>query len=185
MPSFIEKIEEASKDLLYMSESDYPLEPFVWKREAKPPPNETEAEASEDKKADKEVTAKKHKTKKQVKKEISKENASSSSSTVLAPPTPAAATAADVLKNAGREAGAKVEEITLEQFFHRATKIEDWYGDEEKESAQKFSDLQKLIETDLKDIKVFRVGEIEIDIYVVGVDADGNLAGLKTTAIET
>lgn len=148
-------------DLLYMSESDYPLEPFVWKRES-----ETKKEVKEKQVAGDETSKK-------------KEASSATASTGIQP------TADDVLKNSKRESGTMVEEISLEKFFSRATKIEDWYEEEEKESAQKFSGLQKLLESNLKNIKVFRVGEIEIDVYVVGIDEDGNLAGLKTTVVET
>lgn len=155
MPSLIEKLKEASKDLLYMSESDYPLEPFVWKREENLP----------------DETKKKDKTTGQANKENAVGN--------ILP------TADDVLKNSKGEPETKIEEISPEKFFHRATKIEDWYEDEERESAQKFSELRKLFESNLKNIKVFRVGEIEIDIYVVGVDTDGNFVGLKTTVVET
>lgn len=164
MPSLIEKLNEASEDLLYMSESDYPLEPFVWKREAQP--SDKIERADEEQQAESETSKKKEVT--------------LSALSVAAHPT-----ADDVLKNSEREAGTKIEEVTLEKFFHRATKIEDWYEDEEKASAQKFADLQTLLESNLSSIKVFRVGEIEIDVYVVGIDDDGNLAGIKTRVIET
>jgi hypothetical protein len=42
-----------------------------------------------------------------------------------------------------------------------------------------------LLEENLADLTVFRIGSIRIDIYVVGLDADGNLAGIKTKAVET
>jgi hypothetical protein len=32
---------------------------------------------------------------------------------------------------------------------------------------------------------VFKVGRVELDIYVVGLDENGNLMGIKTKAVET
>lgn len=80
---------------------------------------------------------------------------------------------------------APVEERNFEDFFNRLTKTEDWFGDEETKSAKKFGELKELLEENLKGLKVFKVGRIEIDIYVVGLDRQGNLAGIKTQAVET
>ena len=78
-----------------------------------------------------------------------------------------------------------IEEKDFNEFFARLTEIQDWFGDEEKATAQKFADLKNLLEQNLKDVKVFRVGKIQIDIYVVGLDAQGNLTGIQTKAVET
>lgn len=78
-----------------------------------------------------------------------------------------------------------VEERDFAELFNRLTKMQDWFGDEEKETAGKFSALRNLLETDLKDLKVFKVGTIELDVYVVGLDAEGNLMGIQTKAVET
>jgi hypothetical protein len=37
----------------------------------------------------------------------------------------------------------------------------------------------------LKDIRGYRVGEIEIDIYVLGKDSSGDVVGLQTLSVET
>lgn len=79
----------------------------------------------------------------------------------------------------------RVEEKDFTEFFGRLTEIQDWFGEEEKETAQKFTDLKNFLEKNLKDLKVFKIGEIQIDVYVVGLDAEGNLTGIKTKAVET
>lgn len=79
----------------------------------------------------------------------------------------------------------KIEEKDFTDFFKNLTKIQDWYGDEEKETAAKFSTVQRLLEENLKDLKVFKVGQIEIDIYAVGLDSQSILTGIKTKAVET
>ena len=45
--------------------------------------------------------------------------------------------------------------------------------------------LIKVLKENLKGIKVIRVGVVQISCYVAGIDADGDIAGLLTTAIET
>lgn len=89
------------------------------------------------------------------------------------------------LSQMGNEPDAPVEERDFAGFFARLTKIQDWFGDEEKQIAARFAELKELLERNLKDVKVFKVGRIELDIYVVGLDADGKLSGIKTKAVET
>lgn len=78
-----------------------------------------------------------------------------------------------------------IAEKGFEDFFKNLTAIQDWFGDEEKETVQKFSKLKDLLQKNLRDLKVFKIGQIEIDIYVVGLDANSVLTGVKTKAVET
>ncbi|HYP50404.1 MAG TPA: nuclease A inhibitor family protein [Pyrinomonadaceae bacterium] len=96
-----------------------------------------------------------------------------------------AVTKENLLRQTGNKPDAPVEERDFATFFTRLTKIEDWFGEEEKQAAAKFARLKELLERNLKDLRVFKVGRIEIDVYVVGLDAQGNLAGIKTQAVET
>lgn len=78
-----------------------------------------------------------------------------------------------------------IEERDFADFFKNLTEIMDWYGDEEKETAEKFSTVEKLLEENLKNLKVFKVGQIEIDIYVIGLNSQSTLTGITTKAVET
>ena len=49
----------------------------------------------------------------------------------------------------------------------------------------RFGQMRSVLEAHLTDTVVFRVGEIHIDVYVVGRTACGEVAGLHTVAIET
>ncbi len=44
---------------------------------------------------------------------------------------------------------------------------------------------EELLENNLKGLKVFKIGKIQLDVYVVGIDAEGKLTGIKTNAVET
>jgi hypothetical protein len=79
----------------------------------------------------------------------------------------------------------KSETLDPAVFFDRLTTNKDWFGWNEIARAKKFAQLEEILRSNLHDLKVSRVGHIRIDIYVVGSDADGNLAGIKTKAVET
>jgi hypothetical protein len=78
-----------------------------------------------------------------------------------------------------------VREQTIDFFFQHPTKIEDWFGEEEIKTAENFLNLKKTLEENLKDIKVYKIGEIKIDVLIIGLDEKGNLAGVRTKGVET
>jgi len=90
-----------------------------------------------------------------------------------------------LLDQIGKPSDAPVEERDFAELFARLTGIKDWFGDQEKAAAGKFGVLKNLLEVNLTDLKVFKVGRIQLDVYVVGLDADGNLTGIQTKAVET
>ena len=96
-----------------------------------------------------------------------------------------AVTKENLLIQTKNESNPKVEEKDFTDFFDQLTKIQDWFGNEEKEIAAKYSGLSDLLKNNLKDLKVFKVGKINLDIYVVGLDTEGVLTGVQTKAVET
>jgi hypothetical protein len=90
-----------------------------------------------------------------------------------------------ILHQTGRKAEEPVEEIEFAGFFSRLTRVEDSFSEKKKSRAKKFLDLQKLIEENLSDLKVLKIGSIRIRIYAVGVDDEGRLTGITTGAVET
>ncbi len=96
-----------------------------------------------------------------------------------------AVTCEEILAQTGNNPDSAVEERNFMEFFSRLTEIQDWFGDEEKTAAQKFTDLKDLLEKNLKDLKVFKVGKIQLDVYAVGLDAESNVIGIQTKAVET
>lgn len=97
----------------------------------------------------------------------------------------AAVTIEELLRQTNSAPDAPVEEREFAETFARFTKIEDWFDDEAKSVAAKFSALQNFLEETLKYLKVFKIGKIQIDVYFVGLDAESNLKGIKTKAVET
>jgi hypothetical protein len=90
-----------------------------------------------------------------------------------------------ILSETNSSPNVAIEEQMFDEFFLRLTTVKDWFGAIEKKYAERFSELQKTLKSNLKDLKVFRLGKIKIDIYIVGIDSENNLIGLKTNAVET
>lgn len=98
----------------------------------------------------------------------------------------AKAVTVDEIRNQTKAApDSPVEEKKFDEFFNRLTAVEGWFGDEEKATAQKFTDLRNLLEANVRDLTVFKIGKIQIDIYAVGLDAENRLTGIQTKAVET
>ena len=91
----------------------------------------------------------------------------------------------EILRQTKNAFDTPIEERNFAEIFKRLTKIQDWYGEEETAAVAKFVVLKELLEKNLRDLKVFRIGETELDIYVVGLDAEDNLLGIETKAVET
>ena len=96
-----------------------------------------------------------------------------------------AVTKEEILSQTESAANSLVEERNFADFFARLTEIQDWFGDEEKATAQKFAELKNLLESNLRDLKVFKIGKVQLDVYAVGLNAENNLLGIKTKAVET
>ncbi len=96
-----------------------------------------------------------------------------------------AVTKEEILSQTESATDAPVEERDFTEFFARLAEIQDWFGDEEKATARKFAELKNLLESNLRDLKVFKIGKIQLDVYAVGLDAENNLLGIKTKAVET
>ncbi len=73
----------------------------------------------------------------------------------------------------------------VDDFFAPMAWEQDWHGPDEKEAAARFRALADLLKKELTHLRVFRAGETDIDAYVVGRTARGDLAGVRTRLTET
>lgn len=85
----------------------------------------------------------------------------------------------------GKKSEVKVEEKNFDEFFAPLIKIKKWYGEEERKQTEKFIKLKELLQENLINKTVFRLGKKDIEIYVVGLDKNYILRGIKTHSIET
>ncbi|MEQ1646464.1 MAG: nuclease A inhibitor family protein [Pyrinomonadaceae bacterium] len=90
-----------------------------------------------------------------------------------------------ILKRAGLKAGTEINEVEADRFFAKLTAIKEGQSDSQKARAKKFLALGKVLEKDLRSLKVYRFGTVRIDILIVGLDAAGHILGVRTKAVET
>ncbi|MDX2214624.1 MAG: nuclease A inhibitor family protein [Oculatellaceae cyanobacterium bins.114] len=90
-----------------------------------------------------------------------------------------------LLQGLGKPHDSQVEERSLDTFFERLMREQDWQSDQERAIAQRFRRLFDLIAQNLTNTNVYRIGDIEIDIYIVGQTELGDWIVLHTQAVET
>ena len=81
-------------------------------------------------------------------------------------------------------ADAAIEQQSLDEFLEPVAAEEDWQEEEERAMGRRFQALGGTLRGCLREVSVFRVGEVSVDVYIVGA-ADGGLAGLQTRVVET
>jgi hypothetical protein len=81
--------------------------------------------------------------------------------------------------------GAHVEEVTLDRFFAGMIERADPADAVSVALVPRFQALKNTLRATLPDLRVFRVGEVTLECYVVGTAPGGGLAGLHTQALET
>lgn len=90
-----------------------------------------------------------------------------------------------IIHEARLEQNAQIEEVAFDDFFLKLTKEKDWFGESDRARAAGFLKLQKLLSENLTDLKVFRIGRVRIEIFVVGLDKSGETVGVRMSAVET
>lgn len=78
-----------------------------------------------------------------------------------------------------------VEEVGVEHFFRVAAGEQEWKGEAELMTARRFQRLVGLLKSNLRDLKVYRLGEIDIKVYVLGRTHSGDWLGVQTRVVET
>lgn len=83
------------------------------------------------------------------------------------------------------DASAPVEETSVREFFRVAAGEQEWKGEEERRTARRYQALVRFLEERLAGARVYRIGERNIVVYVLGLTPSGNLLGLRTRVVET
>ncbi|MBD1843518.1 nuclease A inhibitor family protein [Cyanobacteria bacterium FACHB-63] len=75
--------------------------------------------------------------------------------------------------------------MDLDRFFEPVVTEQDWFGDEEKETAARYRSLLSALKQNLSEIRVYRIGAVEIDVYIVGLTEAKKVVGIATQIVET
>lgn len=85
----------------------------------------------------------------------------------------------------GVDASRRVEEISLPTLFEGLMEAPEGASERDQASALRFSALFQLLDGELASLRVYRVGEVDIDVVAIGRDAAGDWIGIKTHVVET
>ena len=94
-------------------------------------------------------------------------------------------TPAKLLQLTNHPPDAPLKMLAVDEFFAIATQEEDWHDEEERETVKRFQHLVSVLKHNLSQLQVFRVGNTNIDAYIVGVTPGGDWTGLSTKLVET
>jgi hypothetical protein len=85
----------------------------------------------------------------------------------------------------GAPADAPRQERDLDHFFARHTDRSDPNDAATQRIRPRYEALRETLRTALRWPTVYRIGQVEVQCWVVGGDGRGNLVGLRTVAVET
>lgn len=89
-----------------------------------------------------------------------------------------------LLQLTGNPPETPVESIDLDNLFRNVAQPKEWHDTIQQANVVKFQTLMQTLKANLNDLQVYRVGSVEIEVFIVGRN-DNDLAGLTTKVIET
>ena len=75
--------------------------------------------------------------------------------------------------------------VSIDDFFGQATVERAWFDSRELTLVERYRNLRDLLETTLENLQVYRIGNIEMDVYLLGNTEDKKVIGVKTKVVET
>jgi len=69
---------------------------------------------------------------------------------------------------------APVEVASVDDLFAIVTQEEDWHDEEERETVKRFQNKVSVLKQNLSQLQVYRVGNTNINAYIVGVTPSGD-----------
>jgi hypothetical protein len=90
-----------------------------------------------------------------------------------------------LLKAANLPPGTAVTKVDFDAFFAPMLRLHDGASPEAQARVARYQKLVALLRKVLSDLAVYKLGSVEMPAFVVGRLANGSLAGLRTTVVET
>jgi len=88
-----------------------------------------------------------------------------------------------VLKLAQKPEGTPVEQTTIEHLLRNL--IDPTSGSVNLATAQRFQQLMATLKQELSNLTVYRVGDVQVEVFILGLTTDGTVGGMRTMLIET
>lgn len=86
---------------------------------------------------------------------------------------------------AGAGPSTPVTTQSVAAFFRSAMAEPEWKQGAALETARRYQTLVRWLQANLTELQVYRVGEIDVTIYILGTSPEGRLLGLSTKVVET
>jgi hypothetical protein len=90
-----------------------------------------------------------------------------------------------LLRSQGLPAETAVEEMSVGDFFEGLTEASEDAGEADRRTAERFAALVALLERELTHLRVYRVGKVDIGVFVLGRHPSGEWLGVTTKLVET
>jgi hypothetical protein len=78
-----------------------------------------------------------------------------------------------------------INAVDLDEFLAPVLTPQSWHTSEESATVARFQALQTLLHKRLTHLRVYRCGEIELTLYIVGQTPQADWIVLQTSAVET
>lgn len=82
-------------------------------------------------------------------------------------------------------AGTPITQHPAERFFQPILGQPFWHSPQGEHLAQRYQSLQAFLQAKLSDLHTYRIGQVDITLYLVGQHPSGHYLGLKTNTVET
>lgn len=87
------------------------------------------------------------------------------------------------LKITGKPEGTLVTTVALDNLLRNLT--DPTSGTVSPAQAKQYQQLAASLKNSLQGLSVYRVGEVQVDILILGLTSEGKVAGMRTKLIET
>lgn len=88
-----------------------------------------------------------------------------------------------LLSLAEQPAGSLIEKTDIDKLLRNMTSTDS--GSVNQATAQQFTNLSNQLKEELTELAVYRIGEIAIEVLIIGFTKEGTIAGMRTKLIET
>jgi hypothetical protein len=88
-----------------------------------------------------------------------------------------------LLKLADKPQGTLTEKTTIDYLFRNMADPNS--PSVKPETSARFREFMESLKNELTDIAVYRVGEIQVQVFIIGINLQGTVSGMRTLLIET
>ena len=86
---------------------------------------------------------------------------------------------------AGLPADTPIEETTVDNFFRPAVRNYEGQSETARSTSERYRQLLQLIRDNLTDVTVYKLGRINMPVFIVGKTRSGSWMALSTRVVET